>query len=76
MPRVVERPWFGPRRLPNWGWSPITWQGWVVTAVFLAATLACAFLIPDVATKFITEVILVALLIAVCALTGTRPGAR
>lgn len=76
MPPLVNKPWFGPRRFPGWGWSPVTWQGWLVTAVFLVAILLCAFLLPGATIKVIVEVVLVALLLAVCALTGTRPGSR
>ena len=76
MPRLVEKPWFGPRRLPGWGWTLITWQGWVVTAILLAAILSCGFLITSVTMKVVVEVTLVVLLIAACALTGTRPGGR
>ena len=53
----------------------MTWQGWMVIAVFLAGILACAFLLPGTATKVIVEAVLVVLLVVVCALTGTRPGA-
>jgi hypothetical protein len=41
----MQRPWFGPKKL-GWGLSPITWQGWaltaamVVTVVVLALTMA------------------------------------
>ena len=76
MPRLVERPWFGPRRLPGYGWSPVTWQGWAVSVGFFAAILLCAFLIPNVVIKVIAEVVLVVLLVTTCALTGTRPGGK
>ena len=74
MPRLVEKPWFGPRRVFGWGWTPVTWQGWAVIAVFVVAIAACAVLLPGVAAKVIAEVVLIVLLLAVCALTGTRPG--
>jgi hypothetical protein len=52
------------------------WQGWAVIAVFLAGIVACALLIPSVAVKVIAEIALIVLLLAVCALTGTRPGGK
>ena len=73
MPPLVKKPWFGPRHLPGYGWSPVTWQGWLVIVVFVAAIFACAFLVPGVALKVGTEIVLIALLLAVCLLTGTRP---
>jgi hypothetical protein len=73
VPRLTKKPWFGPRRLPGWGWSPVTWQGWLVIVVFLAAIAGCAFLLPGVVLRLIAEAVLVLLLLAVCLLTGTRP---
>jgi uncharacterized membrane protein YphA (DoxX/SURF4 family) len=73
MPLLTKESWFGPRHLPGYGWSPRTWQGWLVIFVFIAAILACAFLLPGVALKVGAVVVLVALLVAVCLLTGTRP---
>jgi hypothetical protein len=74
MPLLTKNPWFGPRRLAGYGWSPRTWQGWLVIFVFIAAILSCAFLLPGVALKIGAEIVLIALLFAVCLLTGTRPG--
>jgi len=73
VPPLVKKPWFGPRHLPGYGWSPITWQGWLVIVLFVVAILACAFLLPGVALKVGAEIVLIALLLAVCLLTGTRP---
>jgi hypothetical protein len=38
------RPWFGPKRI-GWGIRPQTWQGWLVTAVFVAAVIGIAVLV-------------------------------
>jgi hypothetical protein len=76
MPLLTKTPWFGPRRMPGWGWTPVTWQGWVVSVTFMAGIVATALLVPDGALKVIIVVALVALLLAVCLLTGTKPGWR
>ena len=76
MPRLTKTPWFGPKRVLGWGWTPVTWQGWLVTGVFLAAIAACALLVPGPVVKVVVEVVLIVGLLAVCALTGTRPGGR
>jgi hypothetical protein len=74
MPLLVEKAWFGPRRLAGWGWTPVRWQGWAVIAVFLAGIVACDFLLSGTLLKVVADVALVVLLLVVCALTGTRPG--
>lgn len=33
-----KRPWFGPKRI-GWGYSPKTWQGWLVTGISIAAVI-------------------------------------
>jgi hypothetical protein len=38
---VAGRPWFGPRRY-GWGLKPASWQGWVLTGVYVAAVFALA----------------------------------
>jgi hypothetical protein len=38
---MAGRPWFGPRRY-GWGLKPVSWQGWVCTAAYLAAVLVLA----------------------------------
>lgn len=37
----TERRWFK-NKLYGWGWVPATWQGWVVTAMYLALVIAFA----------------------------------
>ncbi len=76
MPRLTKSPWFGPRRFPGWGWAPVSWQGWLVTGVFIAALAACAIFVHGVVLKTIGELVLIALLLAVSLLTGTKPGSR
>jgi hypothetical protein len=37
----VSRPWFGPRRY-GWGLTPVSWEGWLLTAAYTAAVFALA----------------------------------
>jgi hypothetical protein len=74
MPLLTKDPWFGPRRL-GWGWTPITWQGWAVSAGFLAAVILGGEFLHGI-TKLAVLVPLVVVFLAVCALTGTKPGWR
>jgi hypothetical protein len=33
------RLWFGPKRI-GWGWSPRSWEGWLVVGLSVAAVVA------------------------------------
>ena len=72
--------WFK-RKLYGWGWTPATWQGWVVLIFFLALTVLNAVRLDsdshsasDALINFVPETfVLVLLLIAVCWKTGEKP---
>lgn len=38
--------WFK-RKLYGWGWTPVTWQGWLLTLVYLTLVIAFAFTIDE-----------------------------
>ena len=75
MPRLVEKPWFGPRRVPGWGWTPVTWQGWAVIAVFIVAISRALPAPGSVAAKVIAEWSLIVAAGGRLRADGTRPGA-
>lgn len=75
-----EHYWF--KRKPfGWGWTPVTWQGWLVTIVFIGAVILNAlrlnvpvgleneFLSPFVIETFIMLLVF----IFICIKTGERP---
>lgn len=75
--RVTRTAWFGPKRYLGWGWAPVSWRGWVVTAVFVAVNGAVTFwrgpgnrLVSLVGA----HVVLVAAFLTVVVLTGDPPG--
>ena len=72
MPPLTRKPWFGPRRF-GWGWTPITWEGWAATLVFIAAIVAAGSLLFSTA-RTVVIVVLVALLILLSYLTSGPPG--
>ena len=37
----MTRPWFGQRRV-GWGLRPVSWQGWLLTLVYLLVAFAAA----------------------------------
>ena len=74
-PIIGKKAWFGPRRF-GWGWTPMSWEGWVVTAVVLAALLLPFALTERVGSWAVvawsTGVALLAIIL--CAMKGTSPG--
>ena len=73
---IEPRYWFPAKRY-GWGWGPpMTWQGWLVLAIFGALAVAGTFLFPPrqaVAPYLAYIGVLSALLIAVCWLKGEPP---
>jgi len=71
---IRKHPWFGPKQTFGWGWTPVGWEGWLVTGFFLAVTIAASVLFgPSAITLYVT-VAAVGALIAICWLAGTPPG--
>jgi hypothetical protein len=68
---LSRRPWFGPKRLVGWGWSPSSWQGWFVTGLFVAAVALAAAAYPHHRWAI---VLLVVVYLLVVVLTGDPPG--
>jgi len=70
------RYWFPAKRY-GWGWGlPVTWQGWLVLAVFAGLLIAILFVYPPNRTPGTFIAFVVAwnvLLIAVCWLKGEPP---
>lgn len=73
--------WFKAKRY-GWGWTPSSWQGWLVLVVYLAA--ACSvFRYTDMTSHsgsdtligfFLPFIGLTTLLLVVCYLKGEKPG--
>lgn len=70
---ITKHPWFGPKRI-GWGWRPVSWEGWLATAVSAAVIVAAGFLFHSSPMFIYVTVATVAALLVVCLLTGTRPG--
>ncbi|MEK7514887.1 MAG: hypothetical protein AAB608_00700 [Patescibacteria group bacterium] len=69
-----KRKWYG------WGWTPATWQGWVVTLAYvgiivrLSLTVDEAYMGQEVIREFVIPVVvLTAALLCVAYATGERP---
>jgi hypothetical protein len=74
-----RRYWFKAKRY-GWGWgSPLTWEGWVVLAVYIAAIAAGPFMFPPRIdhTMFLSYTFgLTAVMLVICWATGEPPGRR
>ena len=70
-PIVGQVAWFGPRRA-GWGWSPVTWQGWVVLVVTLLAVVGA--LVAQSGPALAVSIALIPVVIVLCAVKGTSPG--
>ena len=71
---ITKRPWFGPKRNFGWGWTPVSWQGWLATLVFAIAAIGARVYFGPTAYSFLAVVGCIAVLVAVMVLTGTKPG--
>lgn len=69
--------WFK-RKLYGWGWTPVTWQGWLVILGFVAALIVIAVhnkyqLAAGHPLHFIVEIVIaVVVLLIICQNTGEK----
>ena len=74
MKRMTRTPWFGPkRRMIGWGWTPTSWQGFVVLIVFLILMLGSVLLWHGWGAG-IAVPLLIAALLGTAVVTGDPPG--
>jgi hypothetical protein len=69
-PLVGRKAWFGPRRM-GWGLSPVSAEGWAVTAAAAAAAIGLA--VADRRHPWPALLVVIVLLVIVF-LKGTSPG--
>ena len=69
-PLLGQKAWFGPRRM-GWGLSPVSVEGWVVTAA--AAAVAIGLATAEHRYRW-TALLVVILLLVIVFLKGTSPG--
>jgi hypothetical protein len=72
-----DRKYWFPAKRYGWGWGlPSAWQGWIVLVAFLALVVIGSVMLPPgkhLAAYLAYVVMLCALLIGVCWLTGEPP---
>ena len=70
---ITKHPWFGPK-LIGWGWTPISWEGWLATALCAAIVILAGVVFQGSLMFVYVTIAAVSALLAICLLTGTRPG--
>jgi hypothetical protein len=70
--RVTSRPWFGPKKYLGWGWRPVSWQGRLVSAIFVVMLVVTPFVVGG--SRGIVFAVLIIMFGVVVVLTGDRPG--
>lgn len=75
----MKKLWFR-RKWYGWGWFPVTWEGWTVIAVYLAAVYGLVFYFSprisedDVLLYIVAPtLVLTVLLLWICYKTGESP---
>jgi drug/metabolite transporter (DMT)-like permease len=73
----IEPTYWFPSKRYGWGWGlPMTWQGWLVLAAFVALVVAGTFVFPPrkaIAAYILYIAVISVLLIGVCWLKGEPP---
>ena len=73
-PIVGKKVWFGPRN-SGWGWSPVSWEGWLLFVVILAGLFVpVPFMRENDTARIAWSLGLVVFALVVCFLKGTSPG--
>src|SRR5262249_14395509 len=71
MQRLMGRPWFRRRSL-GFGWRPVSWQGWAVSAAALALAVAVLALMHGSPERIPLVILILAVYAVVALLTGGR----
>jgi hypothetical protein len=71
---ITKHPWFGPKKTFGWGWTPVTWEGWFVTAICASIVIGAFLAFGYSAAAIYLTIGAVGALVAICLLTGTAPG--
>ncbi len=69
--------WFGPRRrgrIPNWGWTPVSWQGWAVIVALLPIFIVIEIAGRNEGWDLLYSLPVFAVVVGLCLWKGTAPG--
>jgi hydrogenase/urease accessory protein HupE len=75
----MKKLWFKRKRY-GWGWYPVSWQGWLVTALYAGIIIALGFTVDEASpvreqifTFFLPFAVVTVALIRVCYAKGEKP---
>jgi len=74
MKRITKKAWFG-KRILGWGYRPVSLEGWLITIVFLVASIAALVYNKRSATGYAILAVLLIIIFIIAHLTGDAPGA-
>ena len=60
---IAQKGWFARRKYSGWGATPVTWQGWLYTAVLVAPLPLFALFGASAETQFVGSIIWAAFLV-------------
>lgn len=73
-PLVGHKVWFRPRGWGGWGWSPASWEGWVVIGVYMVLVLGVSGTLRNESVVLGVSAIATAVLLMLATAKGTTPG--
>ena len=68
MKRITKKRWFGPK-IVGWGPAPKSWEGWLVTLVWLASILFTVFYLHSTKSLNIVKIAIIIIIAAIILLT-------
>jgi len=75
--RITSTAWFGPKRRVGWGWTPVSWQGWAITAVWTVGVVVVSFVLAlrqAIVAMLVFDTLAIGVLLVIATLTGDAPG--
>jgi hypothetical protein len=68
MKRITKKRWFGPK-IVGWGPAPKSWEGWVVTLVWLASIVLTLLYLHSINSLYIVNIAIVIVIAAIILLS-------
>ena len=68
MKRITKKRWFGPKYV-GWGLAPKSWEGWVITMIWLVSLISTLFYLHNLSLLIIINIAIVIVIAAIIILT-------